>query len=273
MGVDGWKYYNCAAVPTNSPDAEPNMSPVINGDIWSGLSKKVWLVVWTTGWDMRNQGNWWYVIKDDQFNINNIKAKKRYEIKKGQRNFVVRQIKPDLFKEEILNVSIKAYEGWPIKYRPDVDRERLFEDIDAWGKRIVFGGFDVECGDLCSYAILEKNGKCISFSVLRTDPLFEKKGINAVMVYSILEFFREDINSGSYICDGSRSIRHETAFQEYLIRYFGFRKAYCKLNIIYKFPLNILVNLLYPFRRFIGTDNSITSKISALLKMEECARI
>lgn len=93
------------------------------------------------------------------------------------------------------------------------------------------------------------------------------------MVYSILEFFREDINSGSYICDGSRSIRHETAFQEYLIRYFGFRKAYCKLNIIYKFPLNILVNLLYPFRRFIGTDNSITSKISALLKMEECVRI
>ncbi len=69
------------------------------------------------------------------------------------------------------------------------------------------------------------------------------------MVARILEDNNDSLNKGFYINDGARSIRHETAFQDYLEKYFGFRKAYCKLHIAYRFPVNIAVKLLYPFRK------------------------
>lgn len=46
------------------------------------------------------------------------------------------------------------------------------------------------------------------------------------MVARILEDNNDRLNKGFYINDGARSIRHETAFQDYLEKYFGFRKAY-----------------------------------------------
>lgn len=72
-----------------------------------------------------------------------------------------------------------------------------------------------------------------------------------------------------YICDGLRSILHETAFQDYLEKYFGFRKDYCKLEIKYRFPINIVVQLLFPFRKYIGRKSRLTGQISGILMIEE----
>lgn len=34
MEIDGWKYYNHAAIPTTAPHEKPNMEPIDNGYIW-----------------------------------------------------------------------------------------------------------------------------------------------------------------------------------------------------------------------------------------------
>ena len=34
MQIDGWKYYNRAAVPKTSPHEIPDMRPVESGDVW-----------------------------------------------------------------------------------------------------------------------------------------------------------------------------------------------------------------------------------------------
>jgi len=34
MQIDGWKYYNHAAIPTTAPHDEPSMIPVSDGSIW-----------------------------------------------------------------------------------------------------------------------------------------------------------------------------------------------------------------------------------------------
>lgn len=34
MKIDGWKYYNHAAIPTTAPHEEPNMIPINDGSIW-----------------------------------------------------------------------------------------------------------------------------------------------------------------------------------------------------------------------------------------------
>ncbi len=100
----------------------------------------------------------------------------------------------------------------------------------------------------------------------------EKNAINAAMVAGILEYYKDRFNGQFYINDGSRSIRHETAFQDYLEKYFEFRKAYCYLNVKYRKGFGVIVKILYPFRKHISPDTKIGSKLSAILKMEEICR-
>lgn len=120
--------------------------------------------------------------------------------------------------------------------------------------------------------MLTDYGSYAEFSVLRTEPSAEKNAINAAMVNGILEYYKDRFDGHFYINDGSRSIRHETAFQDYLEKYFEFRKAYCRLNVRYKKGFGVIVKMLYPFRNYIRPDSSIGSKISAILKMEEVCR-
>lgn len=176
------------------------------------------------------------------------------------------------FVDDIYRVTVAAYTGWPEKYRPSVTKEAVADSVQQWKEYLVFGAFSKEDNILQGYAIVEDHGNYAAFSVLRTNPEAEKNGINAAMVDSILEEFKDRFRDKFYICDGARSIRHETAFQDYLEKYFGFRKAYCKLNIRYKTAIGILVKMLYPFRHWIKTDSNIGSQIYSILKMEEICR-
>lgn len=108
--------------------------------------------------------------------------------------------------------------------------------------------------------------------MLRVNPGSETKGINAAMVAGILEDHNDRLSKEFYVNDGARSIRHETAFQDYLEKYFGFRKVYCKLHIVYRFPINIAVKFLYPFRKKIKNNGKIGSLVCSVLKMEEFKR-
>ena len=103
-------------------------------------------------------------------------------------------------------------------------------------------------------------------------PESEKFAINAAMVAGILDYYQDRFDGKFYINDGSRAIRHETAFQDYLEKYFDFRKAYCKLNVKYKSYIGVAVKLLYPFRRLIKGNTGIGNQIEGILRMEEIRR-
>lgn len=237
-----------------------------------GGGRKALFARWTSDFDCGYETSWWYVIKDDKFDISTLKAKRRYEINKGKKNFDVRIINPLEYIDDLLEVYIQAISSWPEKYRPKIDKEIFKKQIHTWNKDIIYGGFDKENNKLCGYAYLIENMEYLEFSMLRVNPNSEKKGINAAMVVAILEDNNYRLNKKFYINDGSRSIRHETAFQDYLEKYFGFRKAYCKLHIKYRFPVDLIVKILYPFRDKISKENKIGSLICGVLKMEEIKR-
>ena len=273
MSVQGWTYYNHAALPTTPPHELPDLSPIEDGSIWSDLQGGAPVLArWTTDWDCGNETEWWYCIKDTPLDINSLKAKRRYEIKKGQKNFSVKLISPTNYTDDLCSVTIAAYQGWPEKYRPTIDREKFSDEIATWQEYDIFAAFSNDSGKLCGYAKLKDCGSYIEFSVLRTLPAAERLGINAALVHSICEFYESRFDGKFYINDGSRAIRHETAFQNYLEKYFGFRKAFCKLNISYRPGIRLAVSCIYPFRRYIGNNTSIGSKLSAILKMEEIRR-
>lgn len=274
MGIEGWKYYNHAAIPTTAPHIVPDLISVKNRHIFKrGVhGGTAFLARWTEEWDCEDKTEWWYVIKDTPFDISKLKAKRRYEINKGIKNFEVKTINPNSFADDIYRVTVEAYSGWSEKYRPSVTEEGIQKSIKSWHDSTVFGGFDRATGKLMAYAVLSEYDSYIEFSILRTVPDAEKLGINAAMVAGILEKYRMQLEKGIYINDGTRAIRHETAFQDYLEKYFEFRKAYCKLEIAYNTIIGITVKILYPFRDKIGNKSSIGSKITAILKMEEIRR-
>ena len=227
---------------------------------------------WTEEYDCIDKTEWWYVIKDTSFDIKQLKAKRRYEINKGNKNFIIKRIDPTEYVDELLKVLINGYKSWPEKYRPTVNVDRQKQEFMKWKKDVVYAAFFVETGELVGYAKLSEKKEVLEFNILRVDSEYERYGVNAAIVYKIVQDYNERLGKTFYILDGSRAIRHETKFQDYLEKYFGFRKAYCKLRIKYRFPIGIIVKILFPFRNKINSENKIGNMIVSVLRMEEIRR-
>ena len=118
---------------------------------------------------------------------------------------------------------------------------------------------------------MTESEKVLHFQVLKTRPDSEKLAVNAAIVDKILRDFQQKLEQGYFICDGERSVFHETAFQDYLEKYFGFRKAYCKLSIAYNPVIKGMLLFLYRFRSILGKFDflGLIHKINAILAMQE----
>lgn len=128
MKIEGWEYYNHAVIPVCAPHEQPNLNPIKDRTIWKCDGKPIF-ARWTTDFDCKEETSWWFCIKDTSFNIADIKAKRRYEINKGNRNFTVKEINPKEYKEELFEIDKAAYSGWPEWYRPVISKESFFRKI------------------------------------------------------------------------------------------------------------------------------------------------
>lgn len=281
MKTSEWLYYNHAAIPTTAPHETPDLTPISDGSIWSIEGKRPFMARYTTDWDCGYNTEWWYVIKDSPFDISTLKTKRRYEITKALRFFDVKEINPIEYADDLAHVQEQALSAYPAKYRPVFKRNLFIKSVQEWSRQIetgslkAFGAFYKENNKLAGYSLVNVNSSFLAFSVQKTIPNFEKYNINAALVNGILESFKDELSKGRYICDGTRAINHETHFQDYLEKYFGFRKSYCKLKIVYSHPFKFLVAFLFPFRRlfaFIDRRIGTCHQVYALLRMEEIAR-
>tara|TARA_B100001250_G_C19400860_1_gene614680 strand:- start:353 stop:631 length:279 start_codon:yes stop_codon:yes gene_type:complete len=76
-----------------------------------------------------------------------------------------------------------------------------------------------------------------------------------------------------YITGGTRSMSHDTNIQKEYIRKFKFRKAYCRLNVIYSSWVAILIKIIYPFKKiFYLVNNRFFAKIQTLIEHEKIRR-
>ena len=279
--INDWKYYNHGVVSSKAPHEIPNLSPIEDGSIWHIDGKHPLMVRYTTDWDCGYDTGWWYCIKDTPFDISALKTKRRYEITKALRFFEVKEINPVNYCDAMANVQKLAYSAYPPKYRPVFNSEVFKQNIEIMSKGIdngklkVFGAFCKQTNVLAGYSCVNINSSYLAFSYQRAIPAFEKNNVNAALVYGILETFGNVLSKNYYISDGSRSINHETHFQDYLEKYFGFRKCYCKLHTNYPLGVKALISLIFPLRNCIHYFSSFSSlhKISAILKMEEIARL
>ena len=282
MKIDGWKYYCYAAIPTTAPHKQPDLSPIVDGRIWELTKgkKKPLLARWTENYDCGHETAFWYCILDKPFDIKQVKGNIRYKINKGNRLFEIKQIEPLNYTEELFHVSVAAYEAYPPKYRPAVNYDVFCKQIENYSasiknnKTLFYGAFFQETQELCGYHIVNVEKEYMECNTLKVMPSYEKYQINAALVYKWVIDATAFIENGGYLHNGTKSINHETAFQEYLEHYFGFRKAYCDLKVVYKPNIKILIKFLFCFRKILGKIDSIrvVHSINSVLKMEEITR-
>ncbi len=233
------------------------------------------LARWTTDWDCGYETNWWYVIKDGVFDIESLKSNYRYKINKGSKYFDVRIIDPRDYKEQLYEVLIAAYSEYPAKYRPSVNKKTFMDDVNSWIRYETFGAFYRESGELAGYVMMKMEApNFYELLVQKAKPQFEKFQLNAALVCGVVKYYEEFLKTGGIICDGARSINHETHFQDYLEKYFGFRKAYCHLRIKYNPKIKWLISILFPLRKIllIFDKNKLIHAVNSVLKMEEISR-
>lgn len=175
-------------------------------------------------------------------------------------------------------VYIAAFESWPAKYRPQFtysDAEKLVKKLSADPVMVCYGAFYRETAELCGFMQAPTNEMYAELQVQRVKPAYEKLQINAALVYGLLESNYAKLEKGNfYILDGARSISHETNFQDYLEKYFDFRKAYCKLHIAYNPRIKWIVKILFPFRKMLHRFEEVgfVHQINSVLYMEELCR-
>ncbi len=129
MTIGDWTYYNHGWLPTCAPHQIPDTTPLTNGELFKNGGV---LARYTTEYDCGYETEWWYVIKDDVFDINALKSKRRYIVKQGEKNFDVRVIDPEKYYEDIFCVAEKAFSVYPKKYRPSLDKENFMKEVCGW---------------------------------------------------------------------------------------------------------------------------------------------
>lgn len=268
-----WKVYQKALLPASLPPYDENLG----GELTKLLkSHKCYFARFITEFDYKKETEWYWLIKDSPLDISLLKANRRAIITKGLKYFTVEIINPINYKRELFDVLEGSLVDYPKKYRAHFALTRFYSIVDEWVEKgwDCFGAFDKETNKLCGYALAYKKGEYAEYMVVKTLPESQKKQINAAIAYHICEKYLTE-EQVKILYAGERNIRHETNYQDYLIKNFGFRLAYCKLNIIYLPWVKVCVNLLYPFRKIIKRLSALSPylyNVYSVLKQEEIRR-
>ncbi len=264
-----WKRYNGAIVPDGPPHIAPTAEDIATAKAMGGYR----FITYVTDFDCGEETPWWYVIKDTPVVLEEIESSNtRHKIRKGLRHVEIRKIDPVAYGEELYGCYCRAQQRYTA-HEGYVSKESFQKTLETDTAQY-YGAFFKETDSLVAYVKNDIYPDCVGMSVIKYDPDYLKYQISAALTYEVV---REYLNGGQckYIMDGQRAIRHKTNIQDYLEHTFQFRKAYCRLHMIYSPKMRFLVGILYPFRKLLGKiagENVFLNNVASVLKMEEISR-
>jgi len=225
---------------------------------------------WTSDFDVKKETEFWYVICDQNLAIEEYSYNTRSKIRRGLRNCVIRKIA----KQQLIKNGYEVYKEAFSKYKthttPNV-KSLFVQNIELLGKDWEFWGVFYK-EKLIAYCMSKIESNSCNYSTIKFHPKYLKLRPSEALFYTMNKYYLDE-KEFDYVNDGARSISHETNIQEFLIKKFKFRKAYCKLNIIYNSRIGFLVKVLYSFRVVLKLLNfGPFIKLNILLNQERIRR-
>lgn len=219
--------------------------------------------------DCEEETSYWYVIKDSFAGMDELSSKMRNQVKKSLKTYYVERISPDEFKRIGLSIYNSAQENYRIKASL-VSQETINEmaaiadkgDVDIWAVYTKEGRIPV------AIAYNTVSSDCCEYNTMKCNPAYLRNSTYPYygLIFEMNRYYLQELGL-KYVNDGARSITEHSNIQPFLIEKFNFRKAYCHLNIHYKWWFGLAVKCLYPFRKIIPNH-----KVKSILNMEAMAR-
>ena len=216
----------------------------------------------TYNFDCQEETEFYYVIKDSFGGMSDIPSKYRGCVRKALEKFEYKRVDKDYLKKYGYPVYVKAAEAYRVKSTLPTEQEFLDrinaceENFDLWACE------DKETKELVAFAINKVLEESVDYSTMKFEPkVMAKHHSSYGLIYEMNRYYLEECGL-KYVNDGARSITEHSNIQSFLIKKFHFRKAYCRLNIKYKWWFGIIVKLLFPFRKLIPI-----LKVRAVLEM------
>lgn len=231
------------------------------------LDKGGWLIRNHYDFDCQEKTCFWFVIKDTFGGLEELSGNTRHKVRKSLRTYDIRKVS----KEDILEWGLPIFQSAQKKYKVKtvVFDKRMFEkrilscndNTDFWGV------FEKNSGTPVALSINTVGGDYCEYNTLKADP----KYLNSTypyygLFYEMNRYYLQECRK-KYVNDGARSITEHSNVQTFLIEKFLFRKAYCRLQIEYKWWFKILVYFFYPFRKFMPVNS-----VKAILNQEAMRR-
>jgi len=261
-----WYAYQGALLPRVPPHQEVYLTEEEQKELLK--ESKALFLRYTNEWD-REESEFWYVIKDTKEEIDRYKSKVRNQIKKGLKNTIVKKGDKEVVADSGYEVYCEAFSNYTTFHKPSSkDRFRkgiLSSKDEFWA---VYNHED----RLIAYANNFKESGVYHYNSMKFHPRYLKLYSSYALIYEMNSYYLNQKET-LYVNDGARSIAHNTNIQDFLIKKFNFRKAYCRLNISYRKDIGVVVSILYPFRKLLKKiDHTVFNKISVVLKQEEIRR-
>jgi hypothetical protein len=191
----------------------------------------------------------------------------RNQIKKGLKHFQIKIIDKSTVLNEGYNIYSLAVKNQKSLFKfktKDIFISDLAGEWEFWG---IY--FEKALIGYSQNKILK--GSC-DYSSIKIDPAYRKRYPSYALFFLMNKYYLYE-KKLNYVSDGARSIVHQSNIQDFLIKKFKFRKAFCYLHIIYSPRMKTLVNMLYPFRSiFYKINFTLSKKIGIVLKQEEIIR-
>lgn len=231
-------------------------------------STDAWMLRNIYDWDCEEETNFWEIICDTAYEIEQLPSKTRNQIRRSLRDCDFDILSPkELVARDGYNVYAEAYsryrditvgprgrEEWEADLLKDESGEYWGVTEKATGKLIAWGR-NFRRGDTVNYAVL----KAIPSEMNKHYPYFG-------LLYSMNRYYLVE-QGCKYVTDGFRSITEHSGIQPFLEKNFLFRKAYCRMDVHYRSWFGAAVRILYPFRRWLPV-----SSVLNVLKQEAVNR-
>ena len=195
--------------------------------------------------------------------------KSRYEIRYGLKNCTAKIISGQLLAE----IGFHCYKSAMRRHAQTLPQgESIFKRaVLGYDINTAYEIWGVFVGDtLAGYGTYQ----IIDNTVILEDAIFDPEFFKYRQTYALMHLATDyylNQKGFLYLTTGMRSISHETQFQDFLIRNFGYRRAYCRLGLAYSWPFRILSNTIHrlePVWQSIPFPKKIKDKLKVIQKLQ-----
>lgn len=270
--IKGWRYYNHAIIPTTLPHQEVDLAPVNDGSVWK-INPNAIFARWTSEFDCQEETDWWYIIKDGTYNVEDFSQHHKKHIRQAMKKCYVKRIDASQMIDDVLRVHLEAIARYQ-NYDKNIDKEAFLKTVREAGNDVEWwGAFLVETDMLVGYMKIRIKEDIADIAVSKFSSLYLNSRMSDALYHAVLEHYLNE-RKLRYVNSGEKSISHTTNTQDYKVGEFQYRKAYCKLNIAYNPKFKWIIKIMYPFRKPMGLFSkvSLVRNLLSVLKMEEIVR-